>query len=148
MFLVFFVFFLSLPGRTCVALASIHTAVQAGRHCQEETSALFVSNLSMSTQQNTDGKKKRQTKRFFIFTLLHFLLLTNCFFSPLPLFFPAICRNSCGDGFCSRPNMCTCSSGQVSPSCGGGAGGQSSRSSNTNKHLLHCKTFSNEKSEK
>uniref|UniRef100_A0A3P8W7A7 Fibrillin 2b n=1 Tax=Cynoglossus semilaevis TaxID=244447 RepID=A0A3P8W7A7_CYNSE len=32
-----------------------------------------------------------------------------------------ICRNSCGDGFCSRPNMCTCSSGQVSPSCGGGS---------------------------
>uniref|UniRef100_A0A8D0D984 Fibrillin-1 n=1 Tax=Sander lucioperca TaxID=283035 RepID=A0A8D0D984_SANLU len=29
-----------------------------------------------------------------------------------------ICRNSCGDGFCSRPNMCTCSSGQLSPSCG------------------------------
>lgn len=35
---------------------------------------------------------------------------------------PAICRNSCGDGFCSRPNMCTCSNGQLSPSCG--AGGQ------------------------
>ncbi|XP_051233539.1 fibrillin-2b isoform X6 [Dicentrarchus labrax] len=33
-----------------------------------------------------------------------------------------ICRNSCGDGFCSRPNMCTCSSGQLSPSCGAGAG--------------------------
>ncbi|XP_069006644.1 fibrillin-2b isoform X2 [Embiotoca jacksoni] len=33
-----------------------------------------------------------------------------------------ICRNSCGDGFCSRPNMCTCSNGQLSPSCGGGAG--------------------------
>ncbi|XP_036266053.1 fibrillin-2 isoform X3 [Pipistrellus kuhlii] len=29
-----------------------------------------------------------------------------------------ICRNSCGDGFCSRPNMCTCSSGQISPNCG------------------------------
>lgn len=29
-----------------------------------------------------------------------------------------ICRNSCGDGFCSRPNMCTCSSGQISPTCG------------------------------
>ncbi|XP_030289360.1 fibrillin-2b isoform X1 [Sparus aurata] len=35
-----------------------------------------------------------------------------------------ICRNSCGDGFCSRPNMCTCSSGQLSPSCGAGAGVQ------------------------
>uniref|UniRef100_A0A8C4GMH3 Fibrillin 2b n=1 Tax=Dicentrarchus labrax TaxID=13489 RepID=A0A8C4GMH3_DICLA len=32
-----------------------------------------------------------------------------------------ICRNSCGDGFCSRPNMCTCSSGQLSPSCGAGS---------------------------
>uniref|UniRef100_A0A3Q4HT08 Fibrillin 2b n=1 Tax=Neolamprologus brichardi TaxID=32507 RepID=A0A3Q4HT08_NEOBR len=31
-----------------------------------------------------------------------------------------ICRNSCGDGFCSRPNMCTCSNGQLSPSCGAG----------------------------
>ncbi|KAG5270641.1 hypothetical protein AALO_G00194930 [Alosa alosa] len=29
-----------------------------------------------------------------------------------------ICRSSCGDGFCSRPNMCTCPSGQISPSCG------------------------------
>ncbi|MBN3310725.1 FBN2 protein, partial [Amia calva] len=29
-----------------------------------------------------------------------------------------ICRNSCGDGFCSRPNMCTCSSGQIAPACG------------------------------
>ncbi|XP_067114081.1 fibrillin-2-like [Osmerus mordax] len=29
-----------------------------------------------------------------------------------------ICRNSCGNGFCSRPNMCTCPSGQISPSCG------------------------------
>ncbi|KAK6492730.1 fibrillin-2 [Huso huso] len=29
-----------------------------------------------------------------------------------------ICRSSCGDGFCSRPNMCTCSSGQISPNCG------------------------------
>uniref|UniRef100_A0AAQ4NYK2 Fibrillin 2b n=1 Tax=Gasterosteus aculeatus aculeatus TaxID=481459 RepID=A0AAQ4NYK2_GASAC len=36
-----------------------------------------------------------------------------------------ICRNSCGDGFCSRPNMCTCSSGQLSPSCGSGGGIQS-----------------------
>ncbi|XP_049443747.1 fibrillin-2b isoform X1 [Epinephelus fuscoguttatus] len=33
-----------------------------------------------------------------------------------------ICRNSCGDGFCSRPNMCTCSNGQLSPSCGAGGG--------------------------
>uniref|UniRef100_A0A674K3X4 Fibrillin 3 n=1 Tax=Terrapene triunguis TaxID=2587831 RepID=A0A674K3X4_9SAUR len=31
-----------------------------------------------------------------------------------------ICRNSCGDGFCSRPNMCTCSNGQLSPNCGSG----------------------------
>ncbi|XP_053558993.1 fibrillin-2-like [Bombina bombina] len=31
-----------------------------------------------------------------------------------------ICRNSCGDGFCSRPNMCTCSNGQLSPNCGAG----------------------------
>ncbi|RLV90217.1 hypothetical protein DV515_00014528, partial [Chloebia gouldiae] len=30
----------------------------------------------------------------------------------------AICRNSCGDGFCSRPNMCTCANGQISPTCG------------------------------
>lgn len=37
---------------------------------------------------------------------------------------PAICRNSCGDGFCSRPNMCTCSNGHLSPSCGAGAGGE------------------------
>ncbi|XP_049577285.1 fibrillin-2b isoform X1 [Syngnathus scovelli] len=36
-----------------------------------------------------------------------------------------ICRNSCGDGFCSRPNMCTCSNGQLSSSCGAGGGVQS-----------------------
>uniref|UniRef100_A0A672MBD7 TB domain-containing protein n=1 Tax=Sinocyclocheilus grahami TaxID=75366 RepID=A0A672MBD7_SINGR len=29
-----------------------------------------------------------------------------------------ICRSSCGDGFCSRPNMCTCPSGQIEPTCG------------------------------
>ncbi|NWU86044.1 FBN2 protein, partial [Onychorhynchus coronatus] len=29
-----------------------------------------------------------------------------------------ICRNNCGNGFCSRPNMCTCASGQISPTCG------------------------------
>uniref|UniRef100_A0A8C4T2T3 Fibrillin 1 n=1 Tax=Erpetoichthys calabaricus TaxID=27687 RepID=A0A8C4T2T3_ERPCA len=29
-----------------------------------------------------------------------------------------ICRSSCGDGFCSRPNMCTCTNGQLAPSCG------------------------------
>uniref|UniRef100_A0A8B9LZJ9 Fibrillin 2 n=1 Tax=Astyanax mexicanus TaxID=7994 RepID=A0A8B9LZJ9_ASTMX len=28
-----------------------------------------------------------------------------------------ICRNSCGDGFCSRPNMCTCTTGQIASSC-------------------------------
>ncbi|XP_067253271.1 fibrillin-2 [Chanodichthys erythropterus] len=28
-----------------------------------------------------------------------------------------ICRNSCGDGFCSRPNMCTCPGGQIAPTC-------------------------------
>lgn len=44
------------------------------------------------------------------------------------LLFTAICRHSCGDGFCSRPNMCTCPSGQISPSCG-------SRSSEYNMSL-------------
>ncbi|XP_062418004.1 fibrillin-1 [Pungitius pungitius] len=29
-----------------------------------------------------------------------------------------ICRSPCGDGFCSRPNMCTCPNGQIAPSCG------------------------------
>lgn len=29
-----------------------------------------------------------------------------------------ICRSTCGEGFCSRPNMCTCSNGQLSPGCG------------------------------
>lgn len=38
-----FVLFLSLSGPMCVALASIHTAVQAGRLCPEGTSVLFVS---------------------------------------------------------------------------------------------------------
>lgn len=43
--------------------------------------------------------------------------LKPCTNRPLILF-TAICRHSCGDGFCSRPNMCTCPSGQISPSCG------------------------------
>lgn len=50
-----------------------------------------------------------------------------CANRPLVLF-TAICRHSCGDGFCSRPNMCTCPSGQISPSCG-------SRSSEYNMSL-------------
>uniref|UniRef100_A0AAY4CEM9 Fibrillin-1 n=1 Tax=Denticeps clupeoides TaxID=299321 RepID=A0AAY4CEM9_9TELE len=33
-----------------------------------------------------------------------------------------ICRSSCGDGFCSRPNMCTCPNGQIAPSCGSKSG--------------------------
>uniref|UniRef100_A0A8D0AR74 Fibrillin-1 n=1 Tax=Sander lucioperca TaxID=283035 RepID=A0A8D0AR74_SANLU len=33
-----------------------------------------------------------------------------------------ICRSSCGDGFCSRPNMCTCPNGQTAPSCGSKSG--------------------------
>uniref|UniRef100_A0A8C2A5X6 Fibrillin-1 n=1 Tax=Cyprinus carpio TaxID=7962 RepID=A0A8C2A5X6_CYPCA len=28
-----------------------------------------------------------------------------------------ICRSSCGDGFCSRPNMCTCPGGLIAPTC-------------------------------
>jgi hypothetical protein len=44
------------------------------------------------------------------------------------VFSAAICRHSCGDGFCSRPNMCTCPSGQISPSCG-------SRNSESNMSL-------------
>lgn len=43
--------------------------------------------------------------------------LKPCANHPLALF-TAICRHSCGDGFCSRPNMCTCPSGQIAPSCG------------------------------
>uniref|UniRef100_A0A5F8GBW2 Fibrillin 3 n=1 Tax=Monodelphis domestica TaxID=13616 RepID=A0A5F8GBW2_MONDO len=33
-----------------------------------------------------------------------------------------ICRNSCGEGFCSRPNLCACANGQLSPSCGASGG--------------------------
>nr|XP_061796796.1 fibrillin-1-like [Nerophis lumbriciformis] len=29
-----------------------------------------------------------------------------------------ICRSSCGDGFCSRPNLCTCPTGQIATTCG------------------------------
>ncbi|XP_016392170.1 fibrillin-1, partial [Sinocyclocheilus rhinocerous] len=36
-----------------------------------------------------------------------------------------ICRSSCGDGFCSRPNMCTCPGGQIAPTC-------------ANKSSQHC----------
>lgn len=40
----------------------------------------------------------------------------------LVFLFAAICRSSCGDGFCSRPNMCTCPTGQIAPSCGSKSG--------------------------
>uniref|UniRef100_A0A8C2GKQ6 Fibrillin 2a n=1 Tax=Cyprinus carpio TaxID=7962 RepID=A0A8C2GKQ6_CYPCA len=35
----------------------------------------------------------------------------------LMLSIAAICRSSCGDGFCSRPNMCTCPGGLIAPTC-------------------------------
>lgn len=69
---------------------------------------------------------------FVVISCHHIWLKTNNKLS-LTSFFPAICRNSCGDGFCSRPNMCTCSSGQLSPSCGSGGGGQQT----TNIQSLH-----------
>lgn len=40
------------------------------------------------------------------------------YFKGIYVFLIAICRHSCGDGFCSRPNMCTCPNGQIAPSCG------------------------------
>lgn len=55
-------------------------------------------------------------------------VLRNSCADRLLISFAAICRHSCGDGFCSRPNMCTCPSGQISPSCG-------SRSSESNMSL-------------
>ncbi|XP_025772212.1 fibrillin-3 [Puma concolor] len=33
-----------------------------------------------------------------------------------------VCRHACGDGFCSRPNLCTCADGKLAPSCGGSRG--------------------------
>lgn len=30
----------------------------------------------------------------------------------------AVCRHACGEGFCSRPNLCTCANGKLAPSCG------------------------------
>uniref|UniRef100_A0A8D1TIW8 Fibrillin 3 n=1 Tax=Sus scrofa TaxID=9823 RepID=A0A8D1TIW8_PIG len=29
-----------------------------------------------------------------------------------------ICRHACGEGFCSRPNLCACADGKLAPSCG------------------------------
>lgn len=92
-------------GPTCAAPASTRTAVRAGRPCPGATSASSVSALQLSLAFSTSIHSKQiQTDK---------ILLSSS---------PAICRNSCGDGFCSRPNMCTCSSGQLSPSCGSGAG--------------------------
>lgn len=34
-------------------------------------------------------------------------------------FFSAICRSSCGDGRCIRPNLCYCGNRQVGPTCDG-----------------------------
>ncbi|ELK08077.1 Fibrillin-3 [Pteropus alecto] len=29
-----------------------------------------------------------------------------------------VCRHTCGEGFCSRPNLCACADGKLAPSCG------------------------------
>uniref|UniRef100_A0A8C3X9N4 Fibrillin 3 n=1 Tax=Catagonus wagneri TaxID=51154 RepID=A0A8C3X9N4_9CETA len=29
-----------------------------------------------------------------------------------------VCRHACGEGFCSRPNLCACADGKLAPSCG------------------------------
>ncbi|XP_054439323.1 fibrillin-3 [Pteronotus mesoamericanus] len=29
-----------------------------------------------------------------------------------------VCRHACGEGFCSRPNLCACVDGRLAPSCG------------------------------
>ncbi|XP_025841448.2 fibrillin-3 isoform X4 [Vulpes vulpes] len=33
-----------------------------------------------------------------------------------------VCRHACGEGFCSRPNLCACADGKLAPSCGGSRG--------------------------
>lgn len=35
---------------------------------------------------------------------------------------PAVCRHACGEGFCSRPNLCACADGTLAPSCAGSRG--------------------------
>lgn len=56
--------FLSPLGPMCVALASIHTAVRAGRLCQEGTSVLFVSSsILKSFFETTPQSSVRVTKR-------------------------------------------------------------------------------------
>lgn len=37
---------------------------------------------------------------------------------------PAVCRHACGEGFCSRPNLCACADGKLAPSCGVSRGEQ------------------------
>lgn len=73
------------------------------------------------TSQNSAEKiENRQSTIWFVWLCM---VIRSTLLSALSWSLsPAICRNSCGDGFCSRPNMCTCSNGQLSPSCG--AGGQ------------------------
>lgn len=80
--------------------------------------------LLNSSLNDTTKLKEKITNRGWMILFHHVLLKTTQSQFTLLFVFPAICRNSCGDGFCSRPNMCTCSSGQLSPSCGSGAGGQ------------------------
>uniref|UniRef100_A0A8C4L309 Fibrillin 3 n=1 Tax=Equus asinus asinus TaxID=83772 RepID=A0A8C4L309_EQUAS len=33
-----------------------------------------------------------------------------------------VCRHACGEGFCSRPNLCACADGTLAPSCAGSRG--------------------------
>lgn len=127
-------------GPMCADHASTHTAVQAGRLCQEGTSVSFVSCILFCCSPSLRARRNAWDD-FVVISCHHIWLKTNSKLSltcsDASFFSPAICRNSCGDGFCSRPNMCTCSSGQLSPSCGSGGGGQQTTNIQSLQKLLN-----------
>lgn len=73
----FVCYFLSLSDQMCVALASTHTAVQAGRLYQEGTSVSFVSYSLILLRRSTESKRKRQHKQTQLKPLHSHLLLSS-----------------------------------------------------------------------
>lgn len=62
--------FLSPSGPMCVALASTHTAVQAGRLCQEGTSVLFVSSSLLKVSWSDTTKPRRRRRGMILFLIV------------------------------------------------------------------------------
>ncbi|XP_035666437.1 fibrillin-2-like isoform X2 [Branchiostoma floridae] len=54
-----------------------------------------------------------------------------------------ICKNTCGEGYCSRPNSCTCPGGKTGPACSGAGAGWTITSVCTLRCLNGASCFGN-----